>query len=500
MGRGFGSKITVLPPSSRLGLRRRALALAILAAVATVPVPAAAQLFGDRSSDQSARRAPSRSFFSFPFFNGGHGSFFKPFGGFIRPPQPTESIKAPPPRKLETQPTTTVMVIGDSLADWLAYGLEETYATDAPDIGVVRNIHPTSGLVRYDPHNDALEWSQAVKDALETEKPSAIVVMLGLNDRLPLRDSAPAHAAAPAASQSPPNGEHPSPAGSTARPGPAYDFHTDQWADLYSKRIDDMIAALKTKGVPVLWVGLPAIRGPRSTSDMGYLDELYRTRAEKAGIIYVDIWDGFVDDQGRYAQQGPDFEGQIRRLRTYDGLHFTKAGAVKLAHYVEHELSRVLSNRVTPVALPGPEESTQPGAAGQQSAIGPVLPLTAAPTPQGGELLGGADHSAPATGDPMAASVLVRGDALAAPAGRADDFSWPRRGANATAPVASTSPAAPVASTPPTAPATAPAPGNDGKKADDGKVNTKPVAPAAVRRAPRAELDGVPRPPAAVRR
>ena len=68
-----------------------------------------------------------------------------------------------------------------------------------------------------------------------------------------------------------------------------------------------MIAALKSKGVPVLWVGLPAIRGTESTSDMSYLDELYRERAEKAGIVYVDIWDGFVDDHGRYRGAGPGF-------------------------------------------------------------------------------------------------------------------------------------------------------------------------------------------------
>ena len=29
---------------------------------------------------------------------------------------------------------------------------------------------------------------------------------------------------------------------------------------------------------------------------MSYLDELYRARADKAGITYVDIWDGFVDE------------------------------------------------------------------------------------------------------------------------------------------------------------------------------------------------------------
>src|SRR5208282_6125568 len=114
--------------------------------------------------------------------------------------------------------------------------------------------------------------------------------------------------------------------------------------------------ALKTKGVPIIWVGLPALKGTKSTGEMGYLDELYRERAEKAGITYVDIWDGFVDEQGRFALQGPDFQGQTRRLRTPDGVHFTKPGAVKLASYVDRELRRVM-NRAVPVALPGPEDA-----------------------------------------------------------------------------------------------------------------------------------------------
>jgi hypothetical protein len=60
----------------------------------------------------------------------------------------------------------------------------------------------------------------------------------------------------------------------------------------------------------------------------------YRSRAEKAGIVYVDIWDGFVDEAGQFSPQGPDYEGQIRRLRTSDGVYFTKFGARKLADYV----------------------------------------------------------------------------------------------------------------------------------------------------------------------
>ena len=178
--------------------------------------------------------------------------------------------------------------------------------------------------------------------------------------------------------------------------------------------------------MPVVWVGLPAIRGPRSTGDMSYLDELFRARAEKAGITYVDVWDGFVDENGRYAVQGPDFEGQTRRLRSGDGIHFTKAGAVKLAHYVEHELRRLMSNHVVPVALPAPEQQGPQNGAPAKSAIGPVLPLTAALGAEGGDLLGAGSRADPPKADPIVLRVLSHGDAIAAPAGRADDFSWPR--------------------------------------------------------------------------
>jgi uncharacterized protein len=194
-----------------------------------------------------------------------------------------------------------------------------------------------------------------------------------------------------------------------------------------------MIAALKSKGVPVIWVGLPAIRGTKSTSDMSYLDELYRERAERAGIIYVDIWDGFVDEDGDYAMQGPDFEGQTRRLRTADGVYFSKAGAVKLASYVDRELRRVMPSSVAPVALPGPETTPKSGSASARPDVGPVLPLTASGGEHGGDLLGAGDHPTQTTSDPIAAKALSRGETLAAPAGRADDFSWPRPGSDASA-------------------------------------------------------------------
>jgi len=190
-----------------------------------------------------------------------------------------------------------------------------------------------------------------------------------------------------------------------------------------------MIAVLKSKGVPVVWVGLPAVRGAKATSDMLFLDALYRDAAAKAGITYVDVWDGFVDEAGRFLQQGPDFEGQIRRLRSYDGVYFTQAGARKLAHYVEREITRLLAGRSAPITLPTepatPDANAQPGQPAPRPLAGPILPLVASSV--GTDQLLGGPGSRPAPVDALAARTLVKGEPLAPPAGRADDFSWPRR-------------------------------------------------------------------------
>ncbi len=311
-----------------------------------------------------------------------------------------------------------------------------------------------------------------------------------------------AKGAAPAASSSsdtpPPDNEQPAaPAASAAetphKAGAAgqneiFEFHTDKWAELYSKRIDDMIAALKSKGVPVLWVGMPAIRGTKSTSDMSYLDELYRARADKAGITYVDIWDGFVDDQGRYAVQGPDFEGQIRRLRTYDGVNFTKAGAEKLAHYVEHELRRVLSEPCRcRWRCPGPRSNRRPREMrGRPSARS--FRSMPPPAARAASLSGTASHPAQHETDPLATRVLSRGDAIPAPAGRADDFSWPRADANAGA----AANAAPEPMTP--APAASPAPKGPAGKNETNKTDTSGTNKSSAAKTPAVAKGGPAKP------
>src|SRR6202011_1620255 len=364
--------------------------------------------------------------------------------------------------------------------------LEEAYA-EQPDMGVTRKHKTVSGLIRYQPKGDPADWAAAAKGVLAAANPAAIVVMLGLNDRMPMREPAaekktdgksaadqkvdkkddkkdakakpdgkPAGkpddkpADAELSSDDAAGADQPPvtvPEQRARSPDGVYEFREQRWVELYTKKIEEMIGVLKSKGVPVLWVGLPVVRGPKATADTLFLDSLYRGAAGKAGITYVDVWDGFVDEAGHFLQKGPDFEGQIRQLRSYDGVYFTKAGARKLAHYVEREITRLLAPRSAPITLPTepatPDANAVPGQPAPRPLAGPILPLVASSVSTD-QLLGG-PGTRPAAVDALAARTLVKGEALTPPAGRADDFSWPRREigreqARGDTPVASTSP------------------------------------------------------------
>lgn len=529
------------------------LAALALAGAASVLVasqqPALAQFFfDDRYPFMERRRLPQ-------YYGPSYRDFqYRDYREAPRP-QPVDSSRAPAPARKPDPNAKMVLALGDSMADWLAFGLEEAFS-ETPEIGVMRKHRTVSGLIRNEGRTDSFDWVQSARDILAAEKPGFIVVMIGAGDRHAIRERRPAPPQpaqrttqpSPAPSAATPNqakrpgspaqraeqpgaqrGEPEPPAPKPAEPvqdqaahppqapqqageeatppenpstvaaEPAatgtltHEFRSERWVELYAKRIDDFIAALKTKGVPIYWVGLPAIRGARSTSDAAYLNELFRSRAERAGIVYVDVWDGFVDDNGAYAAQGPDVEGQTRRLRAGDGVHFTKFGARKLAHYVEREIQRSLVARPVTVSLPEPEEPLQqqgpakPSGPAPRPPAGPIVYLTGAPK-QGEELLGagaGAARSAP--NDP-ATQVLVKGEPLAAPAGRADDFAWPRR------PIATTS------VTNIQEPETPPAPGSPAARAAAAGGQPAAAAPTASA-APRSQQKMAhPRPPPAPQR
>src|SRR3954470_7645755 len=163
-------------------------AIALLVGIAG---PASAQFFnfGNFGRPSPPQPIPQRG-------GGWFGNdFFQPF----RPEAPKRQVredfsKAPPPEKREPSappPERNILVLGDAMADWLAYGLEDAYS-EQPDMGIIRKHKTVSGLIKYQPKGDPADWAAAAKGILAAEKPDAIVVMLGLNDRVSMREPAKA--------------------------------------------------------------------------------------------------------------------------------------------------------------------------------------------------------------------------------------------------------------------------------------------------------------------
>lgn len=408
-------------------------------------------------------------------------------------PRPQEQLNPPAPKKAEVPPTIRILVLGDSMADWLAFGLEEQLA-ETPEIGIVRKHRQYSGLIRYEQKSET-DWSKVARELIAAEKPQAIIMLVGLHDRQEIRERVaakpaqpqqpqhkpgqqPQAAAQPSAQQpqkpaNPNDDETPAaaaPEPQRARPAGPVEFRSEKWEELYGAKVDEVIAALRTANVPVLWVGVPAVRGAKSTADLQYLNDIFRARVEKAGFIFVNVWDGFVDERGNFMQRGPDETGQIRQLRTWDGVHFTKFGARKLAHYVERDLKRVLREPI-PAALtnvpvePQPAQPAKPAGPTARPLAGPVI-LLGTPLQEPTDLAGGAPaKGAPAKGAPannppsldaVANRMLVKGEPQRNEAGRADDPAWPPRMPNlvATEPLPPTgAPLTIVRAPPPAAPA-----------------------------------------------
>ncbi len=303
-------------------------------------------------------------------------------------------------------PTYFVAVLGDSLAQQLAQGLTEAF-DNRPEVAILRKAKEDSGLVR----DDFYDWTKAAADLLASgEKIDFAVMLIGSNDRQVLRDA---------------NG--------------TFEPRTPEWQAAYTNRIETIAALFRDKKIPLLWVGLPIMKSEGLAADAMAFNEFYRAYAEKAGATYLDIWEIFADESGQYTPVGPDIIGQTVRLRAADGIHFTKAGARKLAHFVEpairRNLDEVQPNAVTAApqeAVPEASNAAEPPAGEDKPkpkpVAGPVQSLTGPPTSPGGELATrtAAQGTKNNAADTLIVQTLQQGKPLASKHGRADDFSWPR--------------------------------------------------------------------------
>ncbi|QTL01827.1 DUF459 domain-containing protein [Aquabacter sp. L1I39] len=378
---------------------------------------AAAILFGAALAQAQDLRPPGSIPRPPANVGGGGGGLFggwNPFAPLFPPPQqqPQQQVQPqapkPPPEPEGTvyssaeeavqgkkqPPTKFVLVIGDRLGAQFAKGLADSYVTEKGSPAVIARTDDDSGYLPGET-SDVTDWMAKWPEAVSAARPGVTVVALGSNDIHPIRD------------------------GDTL-----VEPFTDRWNELYGKRMDDLLAALRARAGNVVVVGLAPVQNPATMADYERLNDILKSHAAKAGIIFANVWDGFVDEDGKYTASGAAVDGQRRRLRLNDGVRFTRAGGRKLAFFAQKDIARILSE-VEQMPDAGPGDGTRG-------------PMSLNDRPRGSSLLAGGTTAQPVV-VPAAANAgesvkaLKEGLPLTPPAGRADDFSWPPRTPAATA-------------------------------------------------------------------
>lgn len=265
-----------------------------------------------------------------------------------------------------------VQVIGDSLAEGILGGLTDAFAND-PRVRLPRKHRVLNGLMRPDFDDDM----KALEEQSAKEPFQVAVIMLGVQDRVAAKGA----------------------------DGKRIPVGSEAWKAEYGRRVDKLMKICRKNNSGVYWISLPAMRRSEANDDAQVMNEIARERAYLNGLRYIDVMSGFADEQGGYADSGPDITGKIRRLRESDGVNFTDAGNRKLAHFVEKELRRDLNqakqDRNIPLA----------GDVAEQQAVGATA--KAAAQPQAGAPTSGSPAWAPTTAAGATAGTAVTAAASA---------------------------------------------------------------------------------------
>lgn len=295
-----------------------------------------------------------------------------------------------------------ILVVGDFIADGMSQGLIDAF-TDVPNIVVDVKTNGSSGLVR----DDFFNWPQEVVPMIEQLSPTFVVAMLGSNDRQAMRVD-----------------------GRTEQVG------SEAWQAEYKSRVETFAKAVRGTNTRLIWVGSPPFRFRSMSADILAFNQFYKAAVESTDGYFVDIWDGFVDEEGNFITTGADINGQQVRLRASDGINFTTAGKRKLAFYVERQLKQLLGDAASPLLTSLGDDNVpllQLPPLQTEAELDRTNPISVEdPELDGGNILLGdvtEQASAPANNPLQAKSVRQRlvEDGLPPPSqpDRADNFVWP---------------------------------------------------------------------------
>lgn len=212
----------------------------------------------------------------------------------------TSTTVAEAQRRTVTQQDPLVMYIGgDSMVGQFGPMLDNRAARSGMvESEVVFDFE--SGLSRP----DFVDWPQRLREVSEEMDPDVFVLYFGGNDAQAIY----------------------------MPDGPWIEYGTEDWDQEYRRRVDEVMTLLEEGGHWVYWMGMPIVRSETFQERVRSMNEIYETQAgEHPRVTFVETWSVFEGPDGGYSEYLTNAEGDLVDMRLDDGVHYTTAGAIRLA-------------------------------------------------------------------------------------------------------------------------------------------------------------------------
>ncbi|MCX4241548.1 SGNH/GDSL hydrolase family protein [Paraliomyxa miuraensis] len=197
-----------------------------------------------------------------------------------------------------------VLIVGGS-AMVGALGKELSDGLQAAGHVTERKSKSASGLARP----DFYDWPKVAAEAHAEFRPHATIVMFGGND------------------------------GQGLRMPPESDVEwirwtNEAWSEEYGRRVDAFADAVMPDGEQLFWMGMPAMRQSKLDLRMQRMNAIFEERmAARANGWFIETRSALSDDRGNYVDE-MKVDGRLVRVRSPDGIHYSRSGAKVLARHV----------------------------------------------------------------------------------------------------------------------------------------------------------------------
>ena len=210
---------------------------------------------------------------------------------------------------LTLAPPGKVFLAGDSLmqgiAPWLLRKLKKLHDIDGVDLS-----KQSTGLA----YPQAFNWPQTIASTIAADPDiRLLIIMLGPNDGWDMPES-------------------------SRKGGRFLRFKTPEWEATYRQRVAGIIQANAASGVKTLWVGAPGMASTKLNDQMAWLMAIIQDEVQKQGAVFLDTRSLLQGADGVYSDS-MKLDGEITKVRTGDGIHFSPSGQKYLAQQILDKLN-----------------------------------------------------------------------------------------------------------------------------------------------------------------